>query len=105
MGANRSVRTCVRNGTPDAPTLCTGAELGEGEGETDGETELLGETDAEGDTLALGLTDADADETVSSNATSSMIGAVVVQPVDAQVSPVRVATRVCTWVVMAAASF
>jgi hypothetical protein len=101
IGANRIVRACVRNGTPHAPAVCVSSAL------VDDETdELMDElTDDEADELTETLGDELADEAISSNATNSMMGALFVQPVEVQVSAVRVATRVCTWVVMAAASF
>jgi hypothetical protein len=93
--------------------------------ETDDDTELLElldgddetELDADDEIDVDGDTELDADDEMeldgedeaelatSSNATSNMMGAVVVQPVDVQVSAVSVAMRVCTCVVMAAASF
>jgi hypothetical protein len=110
-----------------APGRFSGPALAllETELETDDEAELLGlldgddeveldaedEIDVDGDTELEIEDDAELDgedETelaTSSNATSSAIGAVVVQPVDVQVSAVSVAIRVCTCVVMAAASF
>jgi hypothetical protein len=101
IGAYRSVRACVRNGTPHAPAVCVSSAL------VDDETDEL--IDELTDELALELIDDDgdelADEAISSNATNSIMGALFVQPVEVQVSAVRVATRVCTWVVMAAASF
>jgi hypothetical protein len=101
MGAKSSVRACVRNGTPQAPAVCVLSALVEDEAED----EIDDETDEDADELTDVLGDELADDAISSKATSSIIGAELVQPVEVQVSAVSVATRVCTWMVIAAASF